>query len=127
MSREDDVKGRIAEGQYADFAALSADYFTVPDAEIRHIVSVLTVVDGKIVYGAEEFANLSPPLPPASPDWSPVRSYGGFAPEPAPAGVGSRSAHRCTSGGDGGARATAPGRAALESLWGPLGCGCWAY
>jgi predicted amidohydrolase YtcJ len=127
MSREDDVKGRIAVGQYADFTALSADYFTVPDAEIRNIVSVLTVVDGKVVYGAEEFANLAPPLPPPSPDWSPVRPYGGFAPEPAPAGVGSRSAHRCTSGGDGGARATAPGRAALETLWGPLGCGCWAY
>ena len=35
MSREDDVKGRIAPGQYADFAALSADYFSVADAEIR--------------------------------------------------------------------------------------------
>ena len=38
MSREDDVKGRIAPGQYADFAALSADYFSVPDTEIRDIV-----------------------------------------------------------------------------------------
>ena len=127
MSREDDVKGRIAVGQYADFAALSADYFAVPDAEIRHIVAVLTVVDGKIVYGAEEFANLAPPLPPASPDWSPVRSYGGFAPEPAPAGAGIRSARRCATAGHGQGRARAPGEATLESLWGPLGCGCWAY
>ncbi len=127
MSREDDVKGRIAVGQYADFAALSADYFAVPDAEIRNIVSVLTAVDGKIVYGAEEFSNLAPPLPPASPDWSPVRSYGGFAPAPSPVGAGPRPAHRCTTAGHGEDRSSAPGRAALESLWGPLGCGCWAY
>jgi predicted amidohydrolase YtcJ len=127
MSREDDVKGRIAVGQYADFAALSADYFTVPETEIRHIVSVLTAVDGKVVYGAEEFSRLSPPLPPASPDWSPVRSYGGFAPEPSPIGAGTGLAHRCAAAGHGKDRSSGPGRAALEALWGPLGCGCWAY
>ena len=43
-------------------------------------MSVLTVVDGKVVYGAEEFADLAPPLPPASPDWTPVRRYGGHVP-----------------------------------------------
>ncbi len=127
MSREDEVKGRIAVGQYADFAALSADYFTVPEAEIRHIVSVLTAVDGKIVYGAEEFSHLAPPLPPASPDWSPVRSYGGFAPEPSPAGAAASAAHRCVAATHRVYRSSAPGRAALEALWGPLGCGCWAY
>ena len=99
MSREDDVKGRIAVGQYADFAVLSADYFRVPDAEIRDLVSVLTVVDGNVVYGAEEYSTLTPALPPASPDWSPAAAD---APEPP--------------------------SSALEPLWGtPLGCGCWAY
>ncbi len=127
MSREEDVKGRITVGQYADFAALSADYCIVPEAEIQHIVSVLTAVDGKIVYGAEEFSHLAPPLPPASPDWSPVRSYGGFAPEPSPTGAGTRPGHRCAAAGHGKDRSSAPGRAALEALWGPLGCGCWAY
>jgi hypothetical protein len=45
-------KGRIAPGNLADFAVLSADYFAVPDEEIRHVSSVLTVVDGRIVFGA---------------------------------------------------------------------------
>lgn len=110
MSREDDVKGRIAPGQYADCAVLSADYFRVPDAEIRHIASVLTVVDGRVVYGAEEFSTLAPPLPPASPDWSPVRTYGGFTPASARGGTGHPSRP-----------------SAREVFWGTLECGCWAY
>jgi predicted amidohydrolase YtcJ/NAD(P)H-dependent FMN reductase len=68
FSHEENVKGRIAEGQYADLAVLSADYMTVPEEEIKKIESVLTVVDGKIVYGAEEFAGLMPSLPPIKPD-----------------------------------------------------------
>ena len=76
MSREDDLKGRLAPGQYADFAVLSDDYFAVPAEAIRNITSVLTVVDGEVVYGADDYAHLSPPLPPASPDWSPV-AHGG--------------------------------------------------
>lgn len=127
MSREDDVKGRIAVGQYADFAALSADYFRVPDAEIRDIVSVLTVVDGKVVYGADEYATLAPALPPASPDWSPVRADAGYA-VPSCAGVGSGPVQRCIDHVHATRRAPMkPARAALESLSGPLGCGCWAY
>jgi predicted amidohydrolase YtcJ len=127
MSREDDVKGQIAVGQYADFAALSADYFRIPDREIRNIVSVLTVVDGKVVYGAEEFSKLSPPLPPASPDWSPVRSYGGWV-TPSRAGAVSQAAHRCVTHVHApGHRTIATTRPSLASLWGPLGCGCWAY
>ncbi len=78
FSHEEDVKGRIAEGQYADLAVLSADYMTVPEEDIKSIESVLTVVDGKIVYGAEEFASLMPDLPPIQPDWSPVKYYGSY-------------------------------------------------
>ena len=77
MSREDERKGRIAVGQYADFAALSDDYFSVPDAGIRDLVSVLTVVDGRVVHATDEFSSLAPPLPPVSPDWSPVSAHGG--------------------------------------------------
>jgi predicted amidohydrolase YtcJ len=124
MSREDDVKGAIAVGQYADFAVLSADYFQVPDEDIRHIVSVLTVVDGKVVYGGEEFSNLTPALPPASPDWAPVRQYGGFT-TPASAAVGTAHVHKCASRAHSGA--TEVSREGLQSLWGALGCGCWAY
>jgi predicted amidohydrolase YtcJ len=66
-------KGRLAAGQLADLAVLSADYFKVPEEEIKGIEAVLTIMDGKVVHGAEEFGNLAPPLPPVSPDWSPGR------------------------------------------------------
>jgi hypothetical protein len=55
FSGESGKKGRIAVGQLADLAVLSADYFSVPDAEIKAITSVLTLVGGKIVHGSEEF------------------------------------------------------------------------
>jgi predicted amidohydrolase YtcJ len=127
MSREDDVKGRIAEGQYADFAALSADYFRVAEREIRDIVSVLTVVDGQVVYGAEEFSSLSPPLPPASPDWAPAHAYGGYADSSA-AGIVSRPAHQCvTPVCDEHAVTSTTSRPLRAPLWGSFGCACWAY
>jgi predicted amidohydrolase YtcJ len=78
FSNEESVKGRIAPGQFADFAILSDDYFTVPDASIRDIESVLTVVEGRVVYGSGPFESLSPRLPEVSPTWSPVTTYGGF-------------------------------------------------
>jgi hypothetical protein len=78
FSGEEDKKGAIAVGQLADLAVLSADYFSVPEEEIKCIESVLTVVGGKVVYGAGEFARLAPPPLPVSPDWSPVKVYGGY-------------------------------------------------
>jgi len=79
FSGEDDVKGRIAPGQFADFSILSADYLTVPEEEIRGIESVLTVTGGDVVYSAEPFAMFAPePLPPVSPAWSPVAAFGGY-------------------------------------------------
>jgi predicted amidohydrolase YtcJ len=82
FSQEEHVKGRIAPGQLADFAVLSEDYFSVPEERIRDIVSVLTVVGGRVVHAAEPFATpgdgLSPPpIPPVSPAWSPVAHFGG--------------------------------------------------
>jgi predicted amidohydrolase YtcJ len=79
FSSEEDKKGSIKAGQLADLAVLTADYFSIPEEEIKHLESVLTVVGGKVVHGAEEFSRLAPPLPPASPDWSPVKQYGGYA------------------------------------------------
>ncbi len=78
FSHEEKVKGRITPGQYADFAVLSADYMKVPIEDIQKIESVLTVVDGKIVYGAQEYASLTPALPPIQPDWSPVKYFGSY-------------------------------------------------
>jgi predicted amidohydrolase YtcJ len=76
---EDDVKGRIAPGQLADFAILSADYMMVPEEQIRRIESVLTVTGGDVVYSAGPFAAFAPePLPAVSPAWSPVAAFGGY-------------------------------------------------
>jgi len=78
LSNEENVKGRIAPGQYADFVLLTDDYFTVSGDKIKEIESVLTVVNGKIVYGADTYKNLSPTLLKATPDWSPVNKFGGM-------------------------------------------------
>ena len=79
FSTEDGKKGALAPGQLADLAVLSADYFSIPDEEIKQLESVLTIVGGKIVYATEEFSKLAPPALPVSPSWSPVKEYGGYA------------------------------------------------
>jgi predicted amidohydrolase YtcJ len=79
FSGEEEQKGRIAPGQLADFAILSADYMTVPEEQIRRIESVLTVTGGDVVYSADPFTMFAPePLPPVSPAWSPVAAFGGY-------------------------------------------------
>jgi predicted amidohydrolase YtcJ len=79
FSTEDGKKGALTPGQLADLAVLSADYFSIPDEEIKQLESVLTIVGGMIVYASEEFSKLAPPTLPASPSWSPVKEYGGYA------------------------------------------------
>jgi hypothetical protein len=78
FSNEAGKKGQIKEGQLADLAVLSDDYFSVPEDAIQDITSVLTLLGGKPVHGDAEFKDLAPTLPPPMPDWSPVRSYGGY-------------------------------------------------
>lgn len=78
FSGESGKKGAIAVGQLADLSALTEDYFTVPEESIKGIESVLTIVDGKIVYGTGEFGNLDPTPLPVLPEWSPVKVYGGY-------------------------------------------------
>jgi predicted amidohydrolase YtcJ len=46
----DDKKGTIEPGKLADLAVLSQDIFNIPAAELPKTESVLTMVDGKIVY-----------------------------------------------------------------------------
>ena len=135
FSSEQDKKGRIAPGLYADLAVLSKDFFSVPEDEIRSITSVLTVVDGKPVYGEGPFADLSPPLPPASPDWSPVRVYGGYK----QAGAGQHPAHARACDHASGHGCAVHGHAHHlawasrvpisdgRSFWGALGCSCFAF
>ena len=79
FSQEETIKGRIAPGQYADFAVLSADYFSVPEERIEDLESVMTVVGGRVVHAARPFEALAPPpLPLASPAWCPVAHFGGI-------------------------------------------------
>ncbi|HZH66855.1 MAG TPA: amidohydrolase [Flavisolibacter sp.] len=78
LIREDNIKGRIKKGYRADVTILSDDYLSVPDEDIKSITSLLTIVDGKIVWGAEAYSSLAPPRLPVLPDWSPVRYYGGY-------------------------------------------------
>jgi predicted amidohydrolase YtcJ len=130
FSTEQGKKGRIAVGQLADLAVLSDDYMTVPQDDIRHLSSVLTVLGGKVVHGAGDFAALAPPLPPAMPDWSPVRRFGGYQDRAVPsAALSCGCANACGLHGHQHALSWA-GRAPVadsRSFWGALGCSCWAF
>ncbi|HWV74013.1 MAG TPA: amidohydrolase, partial [Pseudosphingobacterium sp.] len=70
--------GKIIPGNFADFVLLNKDYFTIPDEEIKTISSLLTVVDGRVVFGADEYSGLSPKLPETLPVWSPFKYFGGY-------------------------------------------------
>ncbi len=87
FSDETEKKGKIAPGQLADLAVLTANYFEMPEAEIRGLESQLTMVGGKIVYGNGAFSDLAPAPLAVSPDWSPVAVYGGYAHFSAPNAV----------------------------------------
>jgi predicted amidohydrolase YtcJ len=79
FSSEDGKKGSILPGQLADLSVLSADYFSIPEEQIKNLESVLTIVGGRVVFAAAEFERLGPPPLPVSSDWSPVKTYGGYA------------------------------------------------
>ena len=59
MANDDDKRGTLEPGKFADLAVLSADYLTAPVKEIGKIRSVLTMVGGKVVYAAPPFADLA--------------------------------------------------------------------
>ena len=140
FSNEEGRKGRIEAGQLADLMVPSRDYFACAEDEIAGLASDLTIVGGRVVYGAGDFARLDTAgPPPAMPDWSPVRRFGGYgawATERAPAETAFRGAlaracdcaRSCTVHGHDHARAwsgTLP-ISDLRSFWGALGCACWA-
>jgi predicted amidohydrolase YtcJ len=136
FSNEEGKKGRIVEGQLADLAVLDRDYFSIPSDEIQDVSSVLTVVGGRIVHGAGDYAPLAPPLPPAMPDWSPVRRFGGYQDRRAASSRQSftRAMARCCDaacGVHGHDHARAWGAASPagsdRGFWGALGCSCWAF
>jgi predicted amidohydrolase YtcJ len=135
FSNEEGKKGRIEVGQFADLVVPDRDYFNCPEAKITDITAQLTIVGGKIVYGAGDFAALDEPPPPAMPDWSPVRRFGGFAAwGDTQKSATTRLALHCGCADEcnmhGHSHATAWSAklpiADLKSFWGALGCACWA-
>jgi predicted amidohydrolase YtcJ len=140
FSNEVGKKGRIEVGQFADLVVPDRDFFACAESEIAETTALLTVVGGKVVYGAGDFAvhDDSAP-PPAMPDWSPVRSFGGYAgwaeAEGAPLQANLRkAAAACACANDcnvhGHQHATAWSSKLpivdLKGFWGALGCACWA-
>ncbi|MCQ4632581.1 amidohydrolase [Shinella sp. CPCC 100929] len=140
FSNEEGKKGRIEKGQFADLIVPDKDFFTCAEDEISFLTSELTMVGGKIVYGAGDFAALDEnPVPPAMPDWSPVKTFGGYAAWGEPEGAGKRSLRRtaistcgCASscgvhGHDhAGAWTSKLPIGDLKGFFGALGCACWA-
>jgi predicted amidohydrolase YtcJ len=94
MSSEEEKKGTLAAGKLADLAILSQDYFSVPVDDIKNLESVLTMVGGKVVYGAGPYSKFDPPGLPSVPDWLPVRHYGGYAKASAALAGAPLAAHR---------------------------------
>jgi predicted amidohydrolase YtcJ len=74
----DKDRGAIKEGFLADIVVLSDDYLKVEGEQIKNIHSLLTILDGKIVYGDGEFKSIAPARLKAIPSWSPVNYYGGY-------------------------------------------------
>jgi len=130
FSNEQGKKGRIKEGQLADLAVLSADFFAVPEEEIKAIESVLTVVGGKIVYGAQEFDPLAPPAIPVLPDWSPVKTVPGhYRALPKASLLPHQCAGACgvhAHAHDVARRSSVP-VSGYTGFWGALGCSCFAF
>ena len=58
FSHDENKRGSLAVGKFADLAVLSKDYMTVPVDEVGGIESLLTMVGGKIVYAAGPYARL---------------------------------------------------------------------
>ncbi|WP_193384338.1 amidohydrolase [Streptomyces davaonensis] len=92
LTGEEDVKGVLKPGFLGDLAVLSEDYFAVPEPDIAHIESLLTVVGGRIVYASAEYDGLDEELPPISPAWSPVAHFGGYQALARTSGAGARQA-----------------------------------
>ena len=71
-------KGRSPSGTLPIWPCLSDDYFASTTTQSAVWKACLTIVGGKVVHGAKKYADLAPPLPPVSPDWSPVARFGGY-------------------------------------------------
>ena len=139
FSNEEGTKGRIEAGQLADLVVPDKDFFACAESEIADITSMLTVVGGKVVWGAGEFSSHDESVPPLPmPDWSPVRRFGGYGAwgdtaEGAPLQARMNAA-ACACSTACGVHAHSHAKAwssqapasDLQGFWGALGCSCWA-
>lgn len=104
-----------------------------PEDQIKGLASVLTIVGGKVVYGDGPFGKLAPPLPPASPDWSPVNKFGGYyrrgqKPDALKkVAVAAAAGHSCAVHGQQQQLAWFADIPAADQgeFWSALGCSCW--
>jgi len=135
FSNDEGRRGRIAPGYLADLIVPDRDFFACPEDAIPDITSDLTMVGGKVVYAKGDFASHDAPIPPAMPDWSPVRNFGGYAAWGAQdQAVAQTATIRCgcasACGVHGHDHAGAWGASLpvsdLKGFWGALGCACWA-
>jgi hypothetical protein len=120
ISGEEDKKGTLSVGKWADLAMLSEDYLTVPANRISQLSSVLTMVGGKVVYGAGKYASMAPPALKAAPDWLPSNHFAGYAKVAAadqadPTGIRTASAM---------INEAIPTVAGADGTQWTLGCGC---
>jgi predicted amidohydrolase YtcJ len=56
LTYDEDKKGSLEPGKFADLAVLSADPLTVEEERISDIRSLMTMVDGKIVYETQNWS-----------------------------------------------------------------------
>jgi predicted amidohydrolase YtcJ len=135
FSNEQHKKGSIQPGMLADLAVLNADFFTVDDEQLKAIESVLTIVDGKIVYAKDDFGLWAPPTIPVLPDWSPTRQFPGYdAANPKAATTAAATAvHSCAGSctvhgheHDMARNSNIPVNH-HTSFWGAFGCSCFAF
>jgi predicted amidohydrolase YtcJ len=136
FSNEEGKKGQIVVGQLADLIVPDRDYFACPEDDIAGTTSQLTIVGGRVVYGGGGFASLEEvTVPPAMPEWSPVRVYGGYGAwaqqrqaSPPVTAAGCGCGHSCGVHGHDHANAWSSRLPVsdLKSFWGALGCACWA-
>ncbi|MCG5078198.1 amidohydrolase, partial [Paraburkholderia sp. RG36] len=118
------------------------DFFACAEDDIADTTALLTVVGGRIVWGAGPFSQHDAPIPPAMPDWSPVRQYGGYgawggsnamqrdgaplARAAAAAMCGCASACNVHGHAHAGAWGSALPTSDVKGFWGAFGCSCWA-
>ncbi|MTH62418.1 amidohydrolase [Paracoccus litorisediminis] len=135
LSNDEGRRGRIAPGYLADLIVPDRDFFSCPEDAIPDITSDLTMVGGKVVYAKGDFASHDAPIPPAMPDWSPVRNFGGYAAwgvqdqavaQTATIRCGCASACSVHGHDHAGAWGASLPVSDLKGFWGALGCACWA-